>query len=65
MYALDKIRHDFRANKNVTEPAQLDVLLKKARENLDVIKRQAVIGHMYGEGHLVIENRPSQSQSTT
>ncbi|XP_053402612.1 LYR motif-containing protein 4-like [Mercenaria mercenaria] len=56
MYALEKTRYEFRANKEVTDQQQVLALLGKAQENLDITKRQVLIGQMYGEGHLIIEN---------
>lgn len=62
-YALEKTRHEYRANKDVTDPNQIASLLNKAQENLDIIKRQVLIGQMYGEGHLVIEH-PEHGKKT-
>ena len=41
-YALEKTRHDFRANKDVTDQQQIAALLNKAQENLDMAKRQVL-----------------------
>ncbi|XP_060596723.1 LYR motif-containing protein 4B-like [Ruditapes philippinarum] len=63
MYALEKTRYDFRANKDVTDPQQMKALLDKAQDNLNIMKRQVLIGQMYGEGHLIIENAEYMKKS--
>ncbi|XP_067651506.1 LYR motif-containing protein 4-like [Haliotis asinina] len=60
MYAWRKTRDSFRTNKNVTDPQQISYLLKDAEENLSIIKRQVVVGQLFGEGRLVIESRSSK-----
>lgn len=42
MYALEKTRNEYRANRGVTDPEQIAALLKKAKENLDIVKRQVI-----------------------
>ncbi|KAK7493783.1 hypothetical protein BaRGS_00014924 [Batillaria attramentaria] len=46
-YALNKVRNEFRANKNVSDPARIKELLKEAGENLKMMERQcgAYIAH--------------------
>ncbi|XP_066290481.1 LYR motif-containing protein 4-like [Branchiostoma lanceolatum] len=55
MYALRRTRDGFRANKDVTDPAKIQELIKQAEESLQVIKRQVVIGQLYSTEKLVIE----------
>ncbi|KAI8520224.1 PREDICTED: LYR motif-containing protein 4-like isoform X2 [Branchiostoma belcheri] len=55
MYALRRTRDGFRANKDVTDPAKIQELIKQAEDSLQVIKRQVVIGHLYSTDKLVIE----------
>ncbi|KAK3609394.1 hypothetical protein CHS0354_011970 [Potamilus streckersoni] len=55
-YALEKVNYEFRENRNVTDAGKLSQLIKKAEENLQMIKRQVIVGQLYGEGHLVIEH---------
>lgn len=43
VYALEKIKHDFHANKSVTDSAVIEQLIKSAEENLDIIRRQVII----------------------
>ncbi|XP_016287271.1 LYR motif-containing protein 4 isoform X1 [Monodelphis domestica] len=39
-YAIRRIREAFRENKNVKDPAQVQILVNKAKRNLEVIQRQ-------------------------
>ncbi|XP_052818847.1 LYR motif-containing protein 4-like [Mya arenaria] len=64
-YALEKAKYEFRANKAVTDGEQISTLLKKAQENLDIARRQVLVGQMYGEGHLVIENAEYMAHNKT
>ena len=42
MYCLEKIKYDFRENKAVTDKEAQTNLIKKAKKDLDVIKRQVI-----------------------
>ncbi|XP_078688465.1 LYR motif-containing protein 4-like [Branchiostoma floridae x Branchiostoma belcheri] len=55
MYALRRTRDGFRANKDITDPAKIQELIKQAEDSLQVVKRQVVIGHLYSTDKLVIE----------
>lgn len=57
-YALRKTRHEFKENKEISDPQKIQELFKKAQDNLEIIQRQVLIGQMYDGGHLVIENEP-------
>ncbi|XP_074064571.1 LYR motif-containing protein 4 isoform X3 [Macrotis lagotis] len=39
-YAIRRIREAFRENKNVKDSAQIQMLLNKAKRNLEIIRRQ-------------------------
>ena len=54
-YALRRIHDAFKENKSVQDAEQVQVLIKKAESNLEVIKRQVSIGQMYSAPKLVIE----------
>lgn len=54
-YSLRRTREDFRANRAVTDPKRIMELLDYGRRNLAVIKRQALIGQLYGHQDLVVE----------
>ncbi|XP_036593611.1 LYR motif-containing protein 4 [Trichosurus vulpecula] len=55
-YAIRRIREAFRENKNVKDSAQIQMLVNKAKRNLDIIRRQTLINEMYSTDKLVIEN---------
>ncbi|XP_076113182.1 LYR motif-containing protein 4-like isoform X1 [Mytilus galloprovincialis] len=52
-YAIRKTRDEFRQNKEVTDPQKLKDLFKKAKDNLEIVQRQVLVGQMYDGGHLV------------
>ncbi|XP_035891724.1 protein bcn92 [Anopheles stephensi] len=56
MYALRRIRDAFRDNKALTDGATIASELSYAQKNLDIIKRQTIVGQLYGaRDKLVIE----------
>ncbi|RZC39985.1 bcn92 [Asbolus verrucosus] len=55
-YALRKIRDSFRENRHLTDPEVIKNQLEEGTKNLELIKRQVVIGHMYSTDKLVIEH---------
>lgn len=57
-YAVRRVRDAFKQHKLETDPDNLKKLVSEAYENLEVIKRQAVISRMYQADKLVIENVP-------
>ncbi|KAJ8302776.1 hypothetical protein KUTeg_019172 [Tegillarca granosa] len=46
MYAIRKTRDEFRSNQKVSDPSVIEQLIKKAEDNLELIKRQVLIGHI-------------------
>ncbi|VDI13667.1 Hypothetical predicted protein [Mytilus galloprovincialis] len=52
-YAIRKTRDEFRQNKEVTDPQKLKDLFKKAKDNLEIVQRQVLVGQMYDGGRLV------------
>merc|ERR1712191_28282 len=54
-YALIRIKAAFRENKSITDSAVIDNQVKEGYQNLDVIKRQVLIGNMFNSEKLVIE----------
>lgn len=66
-YARRRTREDFRANRNITDQKRISELLSFGRENLGLIKRQALIGRLYGHQDLVVETTkrtPAAKKST-
>ncbi|XP_058060020.1 LYR motif-containing protein 4 [Anopheles bellator] len=56
MYAFRRIRDAFRENKALADGAKIENELSYGRKNLEIIKRQTVIGHMFqAPDKLVIE----------
>lgn len=55
-YALRRIRDAFRENKNITDPATINDQIAEGTKNLEIIKRQVLIGRLYSTDKLVIEN---------
>ncbi|PAA71158.1 hypothetical protein BOX15_Mlig009163g2, partial [Macrostomum lignano] len=55
VYAREKVRHEFRRNKEVSDPAQVRSLLDEARRGLELLRRQTAINQMFSTQRLVIE----------
>ncbi|KAK4885699.1 hypothetical protein RN001_001970 [Aquatica leii] len=55
-YALRRIRDAFRENMNLTDNNQITKIVKDGYRNLEIIKRQVLIGDLYKSDKLVIEN---------
>ncbi|XP_055380153.1 protein bcn92 [Condylostylus longicornis] len=55
MYALRKIRDEFKEKANIKDPKLIEKELKKAEDNLEMIKRQVIIGSLYAADKLIIE----------
>ncbi|XP_051826702.1 LYR motif-containing protein 4 [Antechinus flavipes] len=56
-YAIRRIREAFRENKNVKDSAQIQVLVNKAKRNLEIIQRQTHISELYSTDKLIIEKQ--------
>lgn len=56
-YALRKVRHEFRVNRNTDDPEIIENCYKKGIESLELIKRQVTIGNLYSTRPLVIETK--------
>ncbi|XP_040209600.1 LYR motif-containing protein 4 [Rana temporaria] len=59
-YAIRRIRDAFREKKNIDDFHEVQTLVYQAKDNLDIIRRQASIGHLYATQKLVIESSESQ-----
>ncbi|XP_017870324.1 PREDICTED: protein bcn92 [Drosophila arizonae] len=57
MYAVRKIRDTFRANKMINDFKEIDRQVANAKESLELIRRQVIIGHLYTTDKLVIEQK--------
>ncbi|XP_030064637.1 LYR motif-containing protein 4 isoform X2 [Microcaecilia unicolor] len=56
-YAIRRIRDAFKENKNVKDIQDIQTLLNRAKENLEIIQRQVTVGHLYSTHKLVIEHQ--------
>lgn len=54
-YALRRTRDAFRQHKSETDPLRLQELVNKGINELQMMKRQTVIGQMYNMDKLVVE----------
>jgi LYR motif-containing protein 4 len=54
-YALRRTRDAFREHKNETDPEKVQELVHRGLNNLQMMKRQTVIGQMYNIDKLVVE----------
>ncbi|XP_012525921.1 LYR motif-containing protein 4 [Monomorium pharaonis] len=57
MYALRKIRHEFKENKALEDVEKVKQCYAKGQEILAMIKRQVILGDLYGTKPLVIETK--------
>ncbi|GFR92848.1 LYR motif-containing protein 4 [Elysia marginata] len=57
LYALRRTKDAFKENKNVSDPTRIKALIQKAQENLEVVKRQAIVSQLYGSTKVVIESK--------
>ncbi|XP_011165629.1 LYR motif-containing protein 4B [Solenopsis invicta] len=55
MYALRKIRHEFKENKALEDKDKVRQCYIEGQEMLAMIKKQVVLGDLYGTRPLVIE----------
>ncbi|XP_067641629.1 protein bcn92 [Eurosta solidaginis] len=55
MFAVRKIRDTFRENKSISDFGVIDAKVAEANKNLELIRRQVIIGHLYSADKLVIE----------
>ncbi|XP_072267859.1 LYR motif-containing protein 4 [Pyxicephalus adspersus] len=59
-YAIRRIRDAFREKKDIDDFHKVQTLVCQAKENLDVIRRQVSIGHLYATQKLIIESSSNQ-----
>ncbi|PNY30082.1 Uncharacterized protein TCAP_00012 [Tolypocladium capitatum] len=62
-YAKRRTRDAFRENKSVQDPRKVQELVQKGLEELQVLKRQTVIGQFYQMDRLVVEGGISSRES--
>ncbi|XP_033608463.1 LYR motif-containing protein 4 [Cryptotermes secundus] len=57
LYALRRIRDSFRAGKSLADSTKIMEAVQNAEENLEIIKRQVIVGNLYAAEKLVIEKK--------
>lgn len=65
MYALRKIRYEFKESKMLTDKEQIRQCYTKGQETLDMIKRQVILGNLYNTRPLVIETKSKLPDTVT
>jgi len=60
-YALRRTRDAFKEYKTVENPSEIEELIIRGQNNLDVLKRQATISQLFGSGKLIIENKAGET----
>ncbi|CAG9820862.1 unnamed protein product [Phaedon cochleariae] len=55
-YALRRVHDGFKENKGLRDPDIISEKITECQRNLEIIKRQAIIGHLYNAEKLVIEH---------
>lgn len=54
-YSLRRVREEFHRHKNEQDSAVIEALVKKAKENLEIIERQSLISRLYGKGKSIMD----------
>ncbi|KAK3915164.1 Protein fuzzy-like protein [Frankliniella fusca] len=57
MYALRKVKDEFRVNKCETDPKKIEAFVSLGKENLNSIRRQVIVANLYRADNLVIEKK--------
>ncbi|XP_032665941.1 LYR motif-containing protein 4 [Odontomachus brunneus] len=55
MYALRKVRHEFKESKTLQDEEKIKQCYAKGQETLNLIKRQVILSNLYGTRPLIIE----------
>lgn len=55
MYALRRVKDAFKDNKALTDESKVQKCLAEAKENLEMLKRQAIISQLFKTDKLIIE----------
>ncbi|EFN65749.1 LYR motif-containing protein 4 [Camponotus floridanus] len=65
MYALRKIRYEFKESKTLTDEEKIRQCYAKGQETLAMIKKQVILGSLYNTRPLVIETISNLHDATT
>ncbi|XP_060821265.1 LYR motif-containing protein 4 [Bombus pascuorum] len=61
LYALRKIRHEFKQNKTIQNKEEINECYNRGLESLQMIKRQVTIGNLYSTRPLIIETMENKA----
>ncbi|KAM3929463.1 LYR motif-containing protein 4 isoform 1-T2 [Leptodactylus fuscus] len=59
-YAIRRVRDAFKEKKNVDDFHEIQSLIYRAKENLQMVQRQVTIGQLYTTDKLIIESPGTQ-----
>lgn len=60
-YTIRRARDAFKAHAGETDPDKIQALIQKAKQDLEVVKRQVIVGSLYTHGQkLVVETQVSR-----
>jgi hypothetical protein len=62
-YIQRRVKEDFASNKLEVDPTRIESLITKAKENLELVKRQGIIQNIYNQDKLVLEVKKDMSKS--
>lgn len=65
MYALRKIRYEFKESKILTDEEKIRQCYVKGQETLTMIKKQVILGSLYNTRPLVIETKSKLHDAAT
>jgi len=64
-YALERVKYGFHQGERETDPKKIQELLKKAKDSLQLVRRQVTLGNLFSDSdRLVIENSSRAAQAT-
>jgi len=63
MYAQRKIRDTYRENRKLNDFEAIEKEMQYAKDSLELIRRQVIIGHLYSSEKLVIEQKKALRHS--
>ena len=61
-YAIRRSKDAFRAHVNENDATKIDTLINKAKQDLEVVKRQAIISNLYSSGEKLVIEKPVASR---
>ena len=62
-YALRSVRNRYRSNRSVTNPQQIEDLIREGEKNLQILRRQVLIGKLYASNSVFLSRNSEKSDS--